>query len=169
MKICLLLALVGLVIGFTVPALAQQKESTPDPQLRQQLVAFAKKYDEAFNNNDAAAAAALYTEDAVIVPETGPVNGRQAIEKWYADGLQKWHDSNHLVTVDQDSPHIIGTAGNQIWATGVWSTTIQGQNGGPIQLKGYWSAIYIREGDDWKIRMLTWNMAPPPAAPAQTK
>jgi hypothetical protein len=98
MKICLLLALVGLVIGFTVPALAQQKESTPDPQLRQQLVAFAKKYDEAFNNNDAAAAAALYTEDAVIVPETGPVNGRQAIEKWYADGLQKWHDSNHLVT-----------------------------------------------------------------------
>ena len=39
--------------------------------------ALAKKYDEADNNNDAAALAALFTEDAVIVPETGPVNGRE--------------------------------------------------------------------------------------------
>jgi hypothetical protein len=30
--------------------------------------------------------------------------------------------------------------------------------------KGYWSAIDIREGDGWKIRMLTWNMTPPPPA-----
>jgi uncharacterized protein (TIGR02246 family) len=65
--------------------------------------ALAKKYDEADNNNDAAALAALFTEDAVIVPETGPVNGREAIEKWYADLFQKVHDSNHVVTVDQDS------------------------------------------------------------------
>jgi hypothetical protein len=39
-----------------------------------------------------------------------------------------------------------------------------GQNGGPMQLKGYWSVIDSREGDDWKIRMLTWNMTPPAAA-----
>jgi hypothetical protein len=29
---------------------------------------------------------------------------------------------------------------------------------GPLQIKGYWSVI--REGDDWKIRMLTTNVAP---------
>ncbi len=114
------------------------------------------------NNNDAAALAALFTEDAVIMPETGPVNGRQAIEKWYADLFQKAHFSNHLVTVDQDSPDIIGTAGYEMWATGGWSTTIQGENFGPTQTKGYW--LVIREGDDWKIRVLTWNVAPALAA-----
>ena len=60
MKIRLLGALVGLAIGFTVPAFAQEKD-TPDPQLRQQLDAKIKKYDEAFNKNDAAAMARFYS------------------------------------------------------------------------------------------------------------
>ena len=51
---------------------------------------------------------------------------------------------------DQYSPHIIGTAGNEIWANGEWSLTFQGKSGGPIQAKGYWSAIDTREGDAWK-------------------
>ena len=34
--------------------------------------------------NDAAAAAACFTEDAVYVTDTGPVNGREATEKWYS-------------------------------------------------------------------------------------
>jgi hypothetical protein len=38
--------------------------------------------------------------------------------------------------------------------------TIQGQNLGPIQLKGFGSAIKAREGDVWKTRMLTWNITP---------
>ena len=33
--------------------------------------AFYKKYDELFNKNDAAAVAALYTEDAVFMADTG--------------------------------------------------------------------------------------------------
>jgi hypothetical protein len=51
--------------------------------------------------------------------------------------------------------------------TGGWSTSIKGENFGPTQIKGYWSVI--REGDDWKIRMLTSNVAPaPPATDAAT-
>ena len=93
--------------------------------------------------------------------QDGPVNGRQAIEKCYADHFQQVHFSNNLITVDEDSPHIIGTAGNEMWATGGWSATLKGQNFGPTQIKGYWSVI--REGDDWKIRMLTTNVTPAPA------
>jgi uncharacterized protein (TIGR02246 family) len=44
-----------------------------------------KKFDEAFNNNDPAALAALFTEDAVEVTDTGPIYGREAIEKYHAD------------------------------------------------------------------------------------
>jgi hypothetical protein len=67
-----------------VPAFAQQKD-TVDPQIIEQLNALGKKFDEAWKNNDAAAPAVLYTEDAVRVTDTGPLYGREAIEKGYAD------------------------------------------------------------------------------------
>ena len=57
----LLITLVWLAISFAVPGFAQQKD-TAASQIDEQIV---KKFDEAFNNGDAAAVAALYTEDAV--------------------------------------------------------------------------------------------------------
>jgi len=48
-----------------------------------------------------------------------------------------------------------------MWATGQWTATVKGQNWGPVDVKGYWSVI--REGDDWKIRNLTFNVTPAPA------
>jgi ketosteroid isomerase-like protein len=163
MKIRLVVALVGLAISFALPAFAQQKEPTPSDKDRQQTDAFVKKFHEAYDNHDAAALAALYTEDAIIVTPQGPVYGRKAIEKWYADGFQQWHSKNHIDKVDQGSPHHIGTAGNEAWSNGEWSETIQGQNFGPIQIKGYWSNVTVREGDTWKIRMDTFNVTPAPA------
>jgi hypothetical protein len=64
MKIRFLLALVGLAISFALPAFAQEKE-TVDPEVRQQIEAVIVRFDEAFNRHDAAAIAALYTQDAV--------------------------------------------------------------------------------------------------------
>ena len=158
MKIRLLLALVGLAIGFAVPASPQQKDAA-DPQIRQQLDALGQEIDEAFNNGDPAALAATFTEDAVLVNDTGPVYGREAIGKYYADLFQKVHLSNWLTTVDQNAPHAIGTAGNEMWEAGGWSGTIQGQNFGPIHSKGYVSSIAVRKGDVWKRRMQMSNVA----------
>jgi uncharacterized protein (TIGR02246 family) len=157
MKIRLVAALVGLAISFSFPTFAQQT-NTPDPQLRQKLVDVIAKHADALNKNDAAAAAACFTQDAVYVTDRGPVNGREAIEKWYANLFKKVLLTYHAFTIDQDSPHVIGTAGNEIWATGGWSSTLKGENFGPIQIKGYWSVF--RVGDDWKIRMLTGNSTP---------
>ena len=63
MKIRLVVALAGFAIGFALPAFAQQKD-TVDPQTAQQIRALRIKFDEAFNRNDAAAVAALYTEES---------------------------------------------------------------------------------------------------------
>jgi uncharacterized protein (TIGR02246 family) len=163
MNIRLVVALVGLAIGFAVPGIAQQKDMV-DPQLREALVAYNKKEDEAWNNNDAVALAALYTEDAILVNDTGPIYGREAIEKHYADVFKQVHFSNHIETGDQYSPHIIGTAGNEAWTGGEWTTTLKGQNFGPVDAKGNWVEIYRREGDDWKIRLDIWNVTPAAAA-----
>ena len=163
MKIRSLLALVGLAIGFTLPTLAQQKD-TVDPQIIEQLNAHCEKMDEAVNNNDAAAVAALFTKDGVLVTNSGPIYGREAIEKYRADEFKQGHFSNYLGRCDHYGTHVIGTAGNEVWVNGYWSLTWQGKTGDPIQLKGYWSAIEVREGDAWKTRMQTWNVTPAPAA-----
>jgi ketosteroid isomerase-like protein len=146
-----------------LPTVAQ-KTDAPDPQTSQKILAIGKAYDEGENNNDATAIAALFTDDAVFVTDRGLVNGRQAIEKWYTDLFKGWHPKSHITKFDGNAPHLGGTAGNELWATGEWSDTGQGNTGGPIQIKGYWAAIYNREGDDCKLRMLAYNLTPAPAA-----
>ena len=163
MKIRLLGALVGLAISFALPTFAQQNK-TVDPQIIEQIIAVGKKFAEADNHNDAAALAALFTQDAVFVTDTGPVYGRQDIAKWFTDDYQEWRHSNHIRKIDPNSIHIIGTADN-IASAGEWSLTIQGKSGDPIQLSGHYSTINTREGNDWKIRMDTFNVTPAPAAP----
>jgi ketosteroid isomerase-like protein len=160
MEIRLIVALIGLAISFISPTFAQ-KEDTVDPQLRQMIDTFAKKYAEAVNNNDAATLATFYAEDGVFVTDKGLVYGRKAIEKFYSDLFRNIHFSNYVSKADQYSPHIISSAGDRTWETGEWSCTIQVNSGPSMELKGYYSSIDTREGDDWKISMVTSNTTPP--------
>jgi hypothetical protein len=81
-----------LAISFALPTFAQQKDrgdagtvqqrdlvGVPDA-LGEFSVLWMKK-DEAYNNNNAAALASLFTEDAVLLAPDGMFFGRQAIEK----------------------------------------------------------------------------------------
>jgi ketosteroid isomerase-like protein len=166
MKVRLLLTLAGVAISFAVPVFAQQKDTASDQQATQKIRAISKAYDEAVNNNDAAAIAALYTEDAVFVNDRGLVKGRQAIEQWYADVFKSgWKPKDHIGHPDGTQPHVVGM---MAWETGQWSETGQDKNGGPVPIKGYYGALDIREGDDWKIQMLTCNLTTAPSA-AETK
>src|ERR1700732_3706260 len=99
MKIHFLLALAWLAFSFAFPVIAQQ---TADPKTIEQFDEFNKKFDEAFNNNDAAALAAFFTEDAVQVTPEGPIYGREAIEKQFADLFTQIHVSEHINTVDEE-------------------------------------------------------------------
>jgi ketosteroid isomerase-like protein len=135
MKIRLLLVLVGLAIIFAVPTFAQQT-NTPDPQLRQQLERLAKSFEDAWNSNDAAALAALFTEDAVLVNDSGPVNGREAIKKYYTDLFQNVHFSNNVTTYATESPHIVCPNCDEVWENGSWSMTWQVKGGDPVHGKG---------------------------------
>jgi ketosteroid isomerase-like protein len=149
MRLHVLLAFAGLAIRFAVPALAQE-QNTVDPEVRQQMEALIVKFDEAFNKNDATATAALYTQDAAeVVSEWsagGLAFGQQAIEKRHAANFASNPGklSHKLLQV-----HAIG---NEICAISEWSMP-------PIKTKGghYVVTIYVREADDWKIRMAYVN------------
>ena len=161
MKIRSAIALLGMAISFALPTFAQQKEAI-DPKTLAQLDAHGMKYSEAYNNNDAAALAALYAEDAVFITDRGPVYGRQAIEKWYADAFRQWPISNF----SRDT-YGLNTMENAAWSVGEWWDILRGEPG-PVLVGGYESAIYVREGDAWKIRMLTVTEKPRPAPTAGT-
>ena len=120
------------------------------------------------NNNDAAAVGELFAEDGVFVTDGGPFYGPEAIGKFFVDLFKEWRLSNHLIKTAPNSHRIIVTAEN-IAFNGEWSQTLQGKNGEPIPLKGYWSVIFVRQGEDWKILVDAFNVTPPPPAPAETK
>jgi ketosteroid isomerase-like protein len=142
MKTLVLLALVGLAIGFPAPTFAQEQKAV-DPKVRQQIEAVFQKFQEAYNKHDVAAIAALHTQDAVEVRSwQGLASGREVIGKRFAfdfaGGFGKM--VNELAQVY--------ALGNDICAI---SNTTVGTS------KGHAVTIYVREGDDWKIRMAYVN------------
>src|SRR6266550_327985 len=145
MKMRLPFIIAGSIIGLALPVFSQE-QNTVDPKVRQQIEAALTKFDEAFNKNDATATAALYTQDAAEVwsgwSAGGLAFGQQAIEKRHAANFASNPSkfSHKLVQV-----HAIG---NEICAISEWSMP-------PIKTKGghYVVTIYVREADDWKIRM----------------
>ena len=126
-----------------------RSEDTVDPQIRKQLDTAGKKYDEAFNKNDAAAVAALFTQDAVEVGPNGPVYGQQALEKHYRELFHDWHPTDHLNTIDR-----VYMLGKDACVIMKWSVG---------EYKGYVTTINVHEGDNWPVRIATFNMTSPPA------
>ena len=68
MKIRSAIVLLWLAISFALPTFAQE-QSAVDPETRQEIDVVSMQYGEAFNKHDAAAVAALYTQDAVRVAD----------------------------------------------------------------------------------------------------
>jgi hypothetical protein len=112
---------------------------TIDPQLRAVVDAIDKTFNDSQNSGDPAPIIAVFAKDGVVVTNVGAFSGHEAITKYYTDLFK---------------------------AVGEWSNTVKGDNWGPIDAKGYWSAIYVQEGDAWKKLLLTWNVSPPPAPTA---
>jgi ketosteroid isomerase-like protein len=106
------------------------------------------KLDEAYNKNDAPAVAALFTKDASLVASDGIYSGRGDIEKRYAETFQR----SHIIDFDSRREHHESTT--RFGRTGGGAVLFESQSGTAFA-SGYWSAIYVREGNVWKIRMLS--------------
>lgn len=167
MRARLLLIVTSLAVRFTTPALTADLPG--DVKTLDELKALGTKYVEACNQNDPAALAALFTEDAMLVTPEKLISGRPAIQRWYADEFQRWCATNYTLQWNK-----LTAVGHDAWAVvGEWWNTVQGPNG-PSEVRGFYSAIYAFEGDAWKIRMSMYNVSgrialPPPAgSPAGT-
>ena len=121
----------------------------------------AQEFADNWNKHDAAGIAALYTKDGVQVTAAGVRSGPQEIEQAYQSTMKAFPQHNGQ-TIEQISP-----LGNDAdIRIGEFHLSGQGQNG-PTKLDGRYTAVDVREGGTWKIRLFTAVPIAPPAQPAR--
>jgi uncharacterized protein (TIGR02246 family) len=116
---------------------------------------FAAKWVTAYDAGDAAALAALFTQDGVFnAPSGAVVKGRDAIEKALAGRMKAGWTKETVTTTDA------GLAGSAVWAAGEYGLLGSGEVAGK-QSSGHFGWVLVRDGDAWHVAMLTANVTPP--------
>ena len=131
-----------------------------DQNHRQQIERIAAAYVENWNKHDAAGITALYAKDGVQVTATGVKSGPQELEQAYESGIKTFPHHNGQ-TIEQ----ILPLGNDADIRIGQFHLSGEGPNG-PTKLDGRYTAVDVREGGTWKIRLLTAVPIPPPAQAA---
>ena len=138
-RIAILAVCFGLL---TTPALAQSKAAIQ--QLNDQWAA-------AFNKGDAAAVAAMYTQDAYVLPAGAPMaKGRAAIEALMKEEMTQIGDGK-LTTLD-----VKPLGGNAVREIGTASFKTKSQPPQEVTVK--YAVVWQKEGGRWKLLQDIWNM-----------
>ncbi len=140
---------VGIAIALTVlfSGILQAQNKT-DPALNK----LAADFEAAYNAGDAVKAAAMYADDAVVMPPDGQmVKGRSAI----AARLKS--EMKGKVTLKL-SPSASAISGDQAYEAG--TITVALPDGHTLSEK--YLVVYKRVGGEWKIAYDIWNSNAPP-------
>ena len=127
--------------------------SLGSPALAQNKATIEKLNDvwtAAFNKGDAAAVAALYTEDAYVLPPgSAMVKGRAAIEAFWRQAAQQMGDAK-LTTVD------VLPLGRSA-AREVGTVALKTKSQPPQEVVGKYAVVWRKVGRDWKLATDIWN------------
>ena len=145
-------------LSLTTSAFGQQV----DQNTREQIEQLVTTYRTNWNNHNAAGIADLYTKDGVLVSQAPKVvkTGPQEIVQQY-ETVFKTMSHNDGATAE-----VFPLASDSLISVGEYHLSGQGQSG-PAKVDGHWTAVYVKEGSAWKIRLLTAVPDPPPAPPAR--
>jgi uncharacterized protein (TIGR02246 family) len=116
-----------------------------------------RDFAAALNAKDAQAAAALYTEDAVLIPPGEPlVQGREAIEEYWRGAIESGGVRDVSVeTMDALSSGSLG------YETGSFILTANGPDGEAVIDRGRYIELLRREPDGrWLSTHGIWNASP---------
>jgi len=116
-----------------------------------------RDFAAALNAKDAKAAAALYTEDAVLIPPGEPlVRGRDAIEEYWRGAIEAGGVRDVSVeTMDALSSGSLG------YETGSFVLTANGPDGEAMTDRGRYVELLRREPDGrWLSTHGIWNASP---------
>jgi len=116
-----------------------------------------RDFAAALNAKDARTAAALYTEDGMLIPpDEAIVRGRAAIEAYWQGAIDDGGIRDVSVeTIDAKSSGSLG------YETGRFTLTVNGPDGEPVVEKGRYIELLRREADGtWRSTHGIWNAEP---------
>jgi len=122
--------------------------------------ASAPAWEKAYNAGDAAAIAAMYWDDALLMPPDAPgVSGRAAIQEFMAGDIAGFKEAGLTMVIPPASS--IGISGDLAWESGTWSAT---DASGATVARGKFLGLFERRDGVWHYIRDTWNSDAPAAA-----
>jgi ketosteroid isomerase-like protein len=111
-------------------------------------------WEAAYNEKNAAAVAAIYSEDGQLLPPGSAfVNGRAAIQEYWAHDIEtQWAQ----IAIKADTSEV---AGDWAYRSGAFSAESVGFTGKFVE-------VWKRSGDTWLLHKDIWNADAAVAAPA---
>ena len=133
--------LLGVCLCVATGALAQDKAT---------IEKLNNAWTAAFNKGDAAAVAAMYAEDAYVLPPGSDiVKGRAAIEAFWRQAAQQMTDAK-LTTLD-----VLPLGRNAAREIGTVSLKTKSQP--PQEVVGKYAVVWRKIGSQWKLATDIWN------------
>ncbi len=126
----------------------------PRSHLETALASFAA----AFNGGDGASVAALYTEDAALLPPDGArMDGRDAIQAFWRGAIDGGIGGLALEAIEVESN------GNLAYEVGAFSLQAPGENGASVTVSGKYIVVWKMTGShNWQLHRDILIMDPAP-------
>ncbi len=116
-----------------------------------------RQFEEAIARGDAAACAAVYTDDAKILPPDSPVlTGKQAAQELWQSFINMGVKGVSLQRLELEE------MGDRAVERGAATIDIQGEDGQTMQASGKFIVLWKRQADGaWKWHWDCWNFDAP--------
>jgi uncharacterized protein (TIGR02246 family) len=121
--------------------------------MRAAIEASARQFEAAFSAGDAAAVAALYSEEGKVLPPDGEVvSGRAAIQAFWQGAIAAAPGTGLALHVEE----VLGD-GDVVAEVGHYTMT---DPAGATIEQGKYTTLWRHEGDTWRIYRDIWNLTP---------
>lgn len=153
-SLCATAGAIALVIGLTSPHAAAADEPVLPTETFHNII---QNLIDAENRGDDAAMAALFADDAILLPPGAakPIQGHDEIRRFLKEYAKHKMD-NHKIT-----PSALLRGGPKtMMDTGTWSGDVPGQDGAqPTHVEGTYLAVGILVDGQWKLWANSWQAA----------
>ena len=153
-----------LVIMLAGPFMVSCEKAAKDTSAEdlQAVKAASEQFTNAYNQGDAAALAALFTEEAKRLPPNNPMMvGRESIQAIYEASFNGGVSDLQLTVID------FNVGGNMAHEVGKYTVTIRSEEGEAISESGKYVRIWKRVNGSWKVDVLIFNSSEPLPAPEE--
>ena len=118
-------------------------------------------WEKAYNGGDAKGVAALYAENAVLLPPgASSVSGRTAILAYFTKDVANSKAAGAVFALNPKTD--VGVSGNMGWESGTYKVTVKGA----VVETGKFLSVSRKKDGKWLYLRDTWNADAPPAPPA---